>query len=391
MIGNRDAERARFPREMHEASTIRGLGPSRMEKNERIHVAPPAPLSTGPAERLRRALKRHEKKLWWLHSIYALSLGVFVLVFAQRGFQHARWLAVSVGAAWLLVVLLFRVFGSGSDRDSLERASTGHRVGFFAMTYTLKNLYQGMLFFLLPFYWKASTPGTANSLFVVVLALAAVVSTLDLVFDRFLLRFRALAGLFHATALFACLNLVVPALLPNTRTVTSLVVAAVIATLGFWTLHARRETFRDTRLLALAVISLFAAGGAAYGVRTFVPPVPMHLARAGVGPIVLGDGRLGMEVKTLRAEVIHRLYCVTDVVVPGGKGDRLHHVWRHDGGEIRRSGEETSRIAGPSGQVRLESTLGSQQLPRELRGPWTVDVVTEDGQLVGRTAFEVVD
>lgn len=362
-----------------------------MDKNERIHVPPPTPLSTGPLSALQRALKRHAKKLWWLHSAYALGLGLFVIAFAQRGFDHARWLAVSVGAAWLLVVLLFRLFGSGRDRDALDRASTGQRVGFFAMTYTLKNLYQGMLFFLLPFYWKASTLGTANSLFVAVLALAAIVSTLDLVFDRFLLRFRALAGAFHATALFACLNLVVPALLPDTRTVTSLVVAAVTATIGFWTLHVRRETFRDSRVVALAALSLVAAGSAAYGARAFVPPVPMHLARAGVGPIVLGDGRLGMEVKTLRAEVIQRLTCVTDVVVPGGKGDRLHHVWRHDGGEVRRSGEQTSRVAGPTGQVRLQSTLGTQQLPRELRGPWTVDVVTEDGQLVGRTAFEVVD
>lgn len=62
---------------------------------------------TGPLNRVRTFLRAHGRKLWWLHSAYALLLGCGVVAFAQKGFDHARWLSVSLGAAWLLVVAIF--------------------------------------------------------------------------------------------------------------------------------------------------------------------------------------------------------------------------------------------------------------------------------------------
>src|ERR1019366_4767032 len=103
------------------------------------------------------------------------------------------------------------------------------------------------------------------------------------------------------------------------------------------------------------------------------------------------DGRLAMEVKTLHPAVIQELIAVTDVVVPGGKGDRLRHVWLQGGHEVHRTTEETSRIEGPKGVVRLRSSLTDKDLPADLAGSWHVDVETEDGQLVGRAEFEVVE
>jgi hypothetical protein len=98
-----------------------------------------------------------------------------------------------------------------------------------------------------------------------------------------------------------------------------------------------------------------------------------------------------MEVKALHPSVIQELIAVTDVVAPGGKGDRLHHVWRQGGVEVHRTTEETSRIDGPKGVVRLRSSLTDKDLPADLVGAWRVDVETEDGQLVGRAEFNVVD
>jgi len=101
-----------------------------------------------------------------------------------------------------------------------------------------------------------------------------------------------------------------------------------------------------------------------------------------------------MEVKKLHPSVIQELVAVTDVVVPGGRGDRLHHVWFHEGTEVHRTTEETSAMKGsevPKGLVRLRSSLTGSDLPKDLVGKWWVDVETEDGQLVGRTEFEVVE
>jgi hypothetical protein len=336
-------------------------------------------------------LKRHGKKLWWLHSAYALGLGITVLTFAKKGFDHARWLAASAAAAWLLVIVFFRLFGSGNQASPPVTGSKG-TLRFFAMTYVLKNLYQGMLFFLLPFYWKSTTFGASNTWLIAVLAACALLSTLDIVFDRVVFRSRAVASAFHGIALFGCLVLIVPALFPDTRTLVSLLCATAITVLAFWTIHVDLRMLRDPRYFALFGATLAAAVGLAYTVRTAIPPVPMYIAHGAVGPIVLPDGRLGMEVHVLHPDVIDKLIAITDVVVPGGKGDRLLHVWRHNTHEVHRASESTSRVEASAeskdpGTIRLRSALTDRELPRKLLGDWSVDVETEDGQLVGRVEF----
>ncbi|WP_242515890.1 DUF5924 family protein [Sorangium cellulosum] len=347
---------------------------------------PPADLRSS----VRAFLKRHHRKLWWLHTAYALGLGAFVVAFAQKGFQNARFLAVSVSVAWLLVLLFFRLFGTGARQD-FATAWRGARLRFLVMTYVLKNLYQGMLFFLLPFYWKSASLDAPNRWFVLLLGACAVLSTLDLVFDRVLMRWKTLASVFYGVTLFACLNLVIPALFPDTRTLYTLLSAALVSVLGFCTLHLPFGALWS-RVGAVFLVLASAAGvGLAYGTRELIPPVPMHLSTAAVGPTVLPDGRLAMSVTSLHASVIRQLLAVTDVVVPGGDGDRLHHVWRHEGREVYRAPEETLRVPGPEGAVRLKSQLAGGRMPRRLTGHWTVDVETEDGQLVGRTSFEVTE
>jgi len=338
----------------------------------------------------RAFLEKHSRRLWWIHSLYALCLGAGVIAFAQRGFDHARWLAVSLGGAWVLVVVLFRVFDR--RRQAHEAAEGAPGLRFYAMTYVLKNLYQGMLFFLLPFYWRSATLGTKNVAFPVLLAAFAALSTLDIVFDRWLMRVRWAASLFHGFTLFACLNLVVPALVAETRTLTAMLIAAATAVLAFWTVHVPAASFRRQRALwALVPVTVLGGMLVVNGSRAFIPPVPAHVGHGAIGPKLLPDGRLAMEVTSLHSSVIQELEAVTDVVLPGGKGDRLHHVWRREGVEVHRAQEATARVDGPEGTVRLKSSLEANKLPTTLAGLWTVDVETEDGQLVGRTAFRVVD
>jgi hypothetical protein len=143
--------------------------------------------------------------------------------------------------------------------------------------------------------------------------------------------------------------------------------------------------------VAVFAVSIGAGVGIVYEARAAIPPVPMYVSSAAVGPKQLLDGRLAMEVKALHPSVIKELIAVTDVVVPGGKGDRLRHRWMHAGREVHRSSEETSRIPGPKGVVRLRSSLTENDLPQDLTGSWTVDVETEDGQLVGRAEFDVAE
>src|SRR5688572_9193958 len=152
-----------------------------------------------PAPAGRGFIARHGRKLWWLHSLYALALGIFVVLFARKGFAHARWLVASLGGAWLLLLITFRLFGSGKERVIAGR---GAKVRYFFVTYALKNLYQGMLFFLLPFYWQSMSLDSPNRWFLVALATCAVASTLDVIFDHVIMRWRSLASVLYALTLF---------------------------------------------------------------------------------------------------------------------------------------------------------------------------------------------
>lgn len=354
----------------------------------------PAPPAGAPPEPPKRGIKafaaKYGRMLWWAHSLYALGLGVFVVVFAQKGFAYARWLAVSLAVAFLLVILLFRLFGSGTNR---ELSSTGTKLRFYVMTYVLKNLYQGMLFFLLPFYWRSATLDTPNQWYVFVLAICAFLSTLDVIFDQVLMRWKAAASVFYFITLFSCLNLVIPALLPNIRSLVTLVAAAVISSVAFWLMHipARAIVARPIVAALLVVWTGAAAVGAYFG-RAGVPPVSMYVDYGAVGPQMLDDGRLAMEATKLHASLIDDgLHVVTDLVIPGGKGDRLVHVWMKDGELRQRSTDVDPRAEGPTGTIRLRSTLSADALPSEVAGQWEVRVETQDGQLVGRVPFEVID
>ncbi len=326
--------------------------------------------------------------LWWLHSFYALGLGIFIIIFARKGFAHARWLAVTLATAWIVVILVFRVFGSGSDRAFEGRTA---KIRFYVMTYVLKNLYQGMLFFLLPFYWRSATLDTPNQWFVVALGLCAFLSTLDVVFDQVLMRWKVAASLFYFFTLFACLNLVIPALLPNSRSLVTMTAAAAISALAFWMMHVPpRNLGRPLVVVGLVVWTMSGVLGAYFG-RAGVPPVAMYVSYGAVGPQILDDGRLAVEATTLHRSLVDELHAVTDVVIPGGKGDRLVHVWSHEGEVVDRATSVDPRAFGPTGTIRLRSQLEPDTLPEDPTGQWTVDVMTQDGQLVGRAGFLIIE
>ena len=345
----------------------------------------------GLVARVKGFLKRHKTLFWWLHSFYALFLGFMVILFAQKGFDHARVLAATLGGALLGMLVLFRIFGQGAAQKEKVEASRGSKLRFLIFTYVLKNLYQPMLFFVLPFYWKASSLDSVNGWFIFVMGLLALLSTMDLIFDHFLMRHRVWASVYYGLTLFACVNLVLPAFLPNLRTVVTLGSSAAIAVLGFFALHFPFSALREKKTWAILAVAVTVFSGGVVLARRGIPPVPLYLQHAAVGPELLPDGRLAVEVSVVHVSKLNDLYAVTDVALPGGEGDDFVHVWRFKDGDFVME-TETDRVEGaPKGAVRLRSTMPHAALPASPAGRWTVDVQTADGQLVGRARFEVIE
>jgi hypothetical protein len=364
----------------------------RIESVDTLRPIPPGHPAAPPGEprggvgALRRFFAKYGRMLWWLHSFYALGLGITVVLFAAKGFAHARWLTISLGTAWLVLILFFRLFGSGAQRAVVDGKAA--KLRFFVMTYVLKNLYQGMLFFLLPFYWQSVTLGSQNQWFLVALVVCTFVSTLDVVFDHLLMRWKSAASTFYFFTLFACLNLVIPALLPNIASLASLIGAAAISAIAFWTMHMPVRLLAKPLFAGLCVGWVLLAVAGAYAARGAVPPAAMHVTSGAVGPELLADGRLRVEARSLHVSMIDRLYAVTYVNIPGGRGDNLVHEWWREGSLVQRVEQVTVHLVDPPGTVRVRSELAA--VPTEKIGEWRVDVVTADGQLVGRVPFTVI-
>ncbi len=343
-----------------------------------------------PPGGIRGFLKRNERAMWWAHSVYALALGSAVAYFAERqGFREGRWLAISLIVAGLVIFILFKAFGSGRNR-SKDDDKLGSKLGYYALTGLVKNSFQGMLFFLLPWYWKATTLDSPNAVFVVLLGIVALLSTIDVFVDNVVMKYRVVAAAFYFFVLFAATNLVVPALLPATRSLLGLLVAAALAAIGLWLMLVPLDKHRHAAVVGVLMAWVAGCTTAAYFTRARIPPVAMHIVDAGVSPTLLPDGRLALHATTLHRTLIPELHARTEVATPGGKGDALAHEWRHNGNLVHRDVDVDGGSSEP-GSVILQSHIVSSLIPADPIGPWTVDVVTDDGQLVGRVRFQVVE
>lgn len=366
-----------------EARTLR-----RPEPPPQPEVAPPT--KWGELKEVgREFLHRHEKKIWWLHTVYALSLGAFVATVAQKGFERARWLMLMLLLAWLLVVMFFRFFGTGAQQDFMT-AWPGARRRFFIMTYLMKNLFQGMLFFLLPLYYRSSNLSAGTTVVLYLVAGCAILSTLDLVFDRVLLRFKLIASLFFAITLFGSMNVAVPALLPNTRSLVVLLLAGGFSVATFFLFHVPLDALRRPLVLGSLVGSVFLGVLGFYAGRRAFPAVPAYLKSGGVGSHIAADGTLDLEFLSIKESATTELVSVTDIGVVG-HADGYVHVWRKDGKVVASLPLRQGDFAPSSDRniVRVASHVPKDKLPAALPGKWTVDIETGDGQLVGRVGFLV--
>ena len=93
---------------------VHGPPPSALPPGQLAPEAAPPPPARGG---IKAFFVRYGKMLWWFHSFYALGLGIFIIIFAQKGFAHARWLSISLAGAWVVLILIFRPKGLLGTRE----------------------------------------------------------------------------------------------------------------------------------------------------------------------------------------------------------------------------------------------------------------------------------
>ncbi|HLL25726.1 MAG TPA: DUF5924 family protein, partial [Kofleriaceae bacterium] len=237
-------------------------------------AAPDAP----PPSRLKRLLRR----IWWFHSFFALFFGVGVMLFARSGLQHADKLLMALLVSWLLMFVALRFIVGPTNRKEHENlARKGVRV---ATNYIIKQFYQQMFFFLTPLYASSATWSLSswNWWLAPVLLVCAVVSTMDLVFDNFIMERRLLAAAMYGLAMFGLLNVMLP-LVAGLDHFTGLVIAAAAtpASVAILSFRMRQVLSPQGALLMITTTGLL-LGGVWFG-RILIPPAPLAMPETSVG------------------------------------------------------------------------------------------------------------
>jgi hypothetical protein len=332
--------------------------------------------------------RRWIHRLWWLHSFGALLFGVGVMLFARQGLEYADKILIVLFVSWLLVFVAFRVIVGAQNRRPDERAV---KKGLRLLTnYVIKQLYQQMYFFLVPLYassatWALDSP---NWWLAPVLLVCAVLSTMDLVFDNFIMEHRIVAASMYGLCMFAVLNLILPLVFGlehfNALLVAAAATAPTVALLSF-----RLAAVFSARGAGITVLLTLGLLSGAYFGRVAVPPAPMSLQAIGVGHGSRGAYECVPGPRSrIRADRLSELRCVSRISEPGGIKSDVVHVWRHRG-RVVATLDLFEPMADCEGTA-MSSEVKPGQMPDDPLGPWSCTVETAKGQLIGRRPFTVV-
>ncbi len=337
-----------------------------------------------PPGRLKRLLRR----IWWFHSFFALFFGIGVMLFARAGLAHADKLLMALFLSWLLMFIALRfIVGPANRREGEGMARKGVRV---ATNYVIKQFYQQMFFFLTPLYAGSATWSTSswNWWLAPVLLVCAVVSTMDLVFDNFIMERRLLASAMYGLAMFGVLNVMMP-LVVGLDHFTGLVIAAAATPTSVAVLSFSLRQVLSPQGAMLTVTTTAALLGAVWFGRELVPPVPLSMIETAVGHGSKSTYEcLPPSKHVLRSNQLDGLRCGSLLREPGGIKENVVHVWTHDGAVVDRT--TPVRVPCDGDGVVFVSDLPASRIPSASLGRWACTTLTFNGQLVGIRKFEVL-
>lgn len=326
------------------------------------------------------ALARHPQLAWarrWGISAASLVSGALTLLVFRRGLDYFPWFVGYLLLAWLAGVALAGRRGLLAER--------GHRATALVVEYTVQSLLHGLLLFLLPIYFASTTLASRNGWLLLVLAGAALLTTIDPWYRAAMRRAPWLEAALFALALFASLCVAFPLIrvpagwgIPLSGTLS---LAALAPVIGRAAGDSRREA------LALLAVGAVAIGLVLSHALAWFPPVPLHLPRATFARAVQDLEPLEpvsrLSIGELRAN--GGIFAFSAVVAPAGLRDGIQHVWRKDGKIVDRI-----RLAVRGGRPAGFRTFSRKtDLGPEPVGEWSVDVLTLHGQILGRARMTV--
>lgn len=291
----------------------------------------------------------------------------------------AQGVAVMVLAGWLWIV------AEPVIRRVSDRLSRG-RIPAHWLRMVTQSLHQETLFFSLPFVLAATVWGSSQILFALLVLGAALVTTLDGIYHRYV--GDRLGGMFafQAFCAFVAALVVVPlALHQNTeRALTLAALLAVASLLPALMLHVLATPWRRwPRGLLLLSLAL----GTAWLLQPAVPLVGLKVQALQLTQAVSAEREPGPALQSVSATTLHSegLVAFAAIRAPLGLDEDLYFDWHFEGERIDRI--ITSIHGGREAGYRTYTR--KQNFPAESAGRWRIELRSQDGRLLGRTTFVV--
>ncbi len=327
--------------------------------------------------------ERHPRLRWartWGVSVASLGTGLATVFVFRRGVEY---FPLFIG--YLLLVWLAGVVCVGA-RHTL--AARGPRPVSIAIDYTIQTLLHGLFLFLLPLYYASTTFPSGNVWLFLVLAAAAVLTTIDPWYRAVLRRARWIEIALFWVGLFASLNAACPLVgVPGEWGLYASGSVSVLALLPAFHQALRLSWLRaGTRLALFAVLTVVCL----WGVREWIPPAPLHVVRATFARAVerLEPLEPTARIPGERLRAWRRVAVFTAIAAPGGFAEPVYHVWYRNGRVLDTILLTTVRGGRRDG---FRAYSWKADLGADPTGVWRVDVRTVHGQLIGRVQMVVTN
>jgi hypothetical protein len=312
----------------------------------------------------------------WLLPTASFMAGWIGFVLVRRGADAARLIALLalLGWPWLLIEPLIR--------RPLERRRQG--IGKLVVNFVSQSLQQELLFFSLPLLIGATQLDAGQIAFTGFAGAAALVSTIDPLYERWIAARAARRLFFHAYCSWIAALVVLPmVLLLPLEHALPLSLAAVATSLLLtlpMSLRALPNAWQKVGWIAGLVLMPLLLWTA----RSELPAAGLAVTRARITQSV-DNLTPGPAVSRLTVEQLQQgVVAYAAIRAPAGLAQTVVFEWRH-AGDVERIVEQLH--GGRDDGFRLYSR--KRVFPADPSGAWTVDLLTPERQLLKRLRFVV--
>jgi len=306
----------------------------------------------------------------------SFAAGWLGFVMVQRGEELARLIALLALLGWLWLLIEPWV------RRRLERRRP--RAGNLVVNFVSQSLQQELLFFSLPFLIGATQRDVGQIAFTGLVGFAALVSTLDPIYERVIAPRAARRMSFHAFCSWIAALVVLP--MGLSMPVEKALPISLIGAAAWLLLTLPMSLYSLPGLLRKAawVVGMVGVPLLFWAFRAQVPAAGLAVTDARVTQTIDGLAP-GDAVRAVRqADLAAGIIAFAAIRAPTGLAQEVIFEWRHEGVRDR----IVAQIQGGKADG-FRTFSRKHAFPANPAGRWIVDVLTQQGQVLERLEFVV--